>query len=217
MGKKTKQPQQTSVVLDTQILDPDQRDQIHAVVKDSNQTAHRILDLANETHKLGKETQETLNDQGKRIDQLDQDTQVLDYQVKKNKRTVKGIRSFFWAVINFLTPKCLKPQPPEFDEADITDQDEQKRRVSWQEQDSIPESGSHLTILYEAKTKTVADDTSKVLSSANDRVHDLKDLAQDMNQELKRQNKKLDTINDTADNIHTNLDKTNKHAKRYLG
>lgn len=200
-------------VLDTRDLDDTTKGKIHEVVVDSNDTAHRILDTATDARDIGRKTKDELDDQGRRIDKLDKETKELQYQTKKNKRTVRGIRSVFWAVINFLTPRCLKPQPPEFDDAhdSLSERDHRSDVLDG------TEGSAGMTILYDSKTGKVAKDTSATLDAANDVVHDLEDLAEDMGRELDRQNGKLDGINGTVDDTNKDLDEINKDAKRYLG
>lgn len=206
------------VVIDTQTLDAKTKDEVHTIIVDSNHSAHRILEIANETKKIGEETTKRLDDQGEQINRIDRDTQELDYQVKKNKRAVKGINSIWWAIVHFFTPKCLKPQKPKFDD-DVLDEEDKERNEhrSTASSDSFSENAATLTILYDERTKRVADDTSKVLCEANDAVHDIEDLATGMNKKLRTQNQKLDKIVKETDSVNSNLKKTSKYALSYLG
>lgn len=202
------------IIVDTQTLDVETKEKIHATVVDSNHSAHKILKIANETKKIGEDTRKQLDKQGEQIDGIDHDVQELDYQAKKNKRTVKGINSVWWAIIHFFTPKCLKPQKPNFDDA-IT---EEVQKEDWTEtSDIFTESPGTVTILFDEKTKQVAEDTSRVLSDANKAVHDIESLATGMNKKLRKQNQTLEKISEKTDDVNENLRKTSKYARSYLG
>lgn len=168
----------------------------------------------NETKKIGEDTRKRLDQQGEQIGVIDRDVQELDYQAKKNKRTVKGINSVWWAIVHFFTPKCLKPQKPNFDDA-VVEEDEKKNLAEIS--DFFTENTGTVTILFDERTKSVADDTSKVLSEANTAMHDLEFLSMGMNKKLRKQNKALDKIADKTDDINDNLRKTSKYARSYLG
>lgn len=202
-----------SAVIDTEELDPETKEKIHTIVIDSNHSAHQILKIANETKKIGEDTRKQLDKQAEQIDSIDRNVQELDYQAKKNKRTVRGINSVWWAIVHFFTPKCLKPQKPNFDDAAVFDEDDgflEKAGVLEQEAETI-------TVLYDGKTKQIVNDTSRVLSEANVVIHDLESLSTSMNKKLRKQNKALDKITDKTDDINDNLRKTSKYARSYLG
>ncbi|MCS5708417.1 hypothetical protein CC99x_005800 [Candidatus Berkiella cookevillensis] len=203
-----------SAVIDTEEFDPETKEKIHTIVIDSNHSAHQILKIVNETKKIGEDTRKRLDQQGEQIGVIDRDVQELDYQAKKNKRTVKGINSVWWAIVHFFTPKCLKPQKPNFDDA-VVEEDEKKNLAEIS--DFFTENTGTVTILFDERTKSVADDTSKVLSEANTAMHDLEFLSMGMNKKLRKQNKALDKIADKTDDINDNLRKTSKYARSYLG
>ena len=104
------------IIIDTRKNPKKNKKEIHKTVKETNNTAHRILDITTDTHDIADSANDKVHEQGEQIDRIAGTVADTHLTVKKSKATVKGINSILSALKNFFTPKCLKAQKEEIDD-----------------------------------------------------------------------------------------------------
>jgi len=213
------------IIINTTSHPKKKKKEIHKIVKDTNHTAHSILDVVEDSHMIANSANDKVHEQGEQIDRIGNVVADTHLTVKESKSKVKGIHSFFSAMKIFFTPKCLQAQKEEIDDTvkhEIqTQRDKDTKRKknsgkSGKRGSDIEIQSPTVTILFDSKTQAIAQDTFDTLTTVEDVLGDLNRLARETNKEVRRQNGVLDQVEELVDETNKNLAKTNKVAKKYL-
>tara|TARA_R110002110_G_scaffold119309_2_gene293785 strand:- start:73566 stop:74258 length:693 start_codon:yes stop_codon:yes gene_type:complete len=223
--KKNHNVEPVDIIIDTRSSPQSQKDKIHNVVKDSNKTAHRILDIAQDTRDIADSTNDKVHEQGEQIDDIAGTVADTNFAAHKAKSHAKNINSVWHAIGHaikkFFTPKCLQSQKTEIDDTvkDVFQSTRDKERADKKKGHHKDESGDSkpaITILFDSQTQVVDADTFETLTTVEDVLGQMNSLARQTNREVRRQNGVLDQVKDIAIDTNETLDDTNAVAKKYL-
>jgi len=142
-----------------------------------------------ETANIATDTLCTLNDQGNKIDRINNEMDTVDKKVDKSYKLVNKI-SFMKSIFGYLTLKKTK-----LDETKI------------EKEDYIPSLKNELTINNKNNKENELDEMLILTKQ-------LSIMSNEMNSEISIQNEKLDHIDRNVENTNNNIRKLNKRIKK---
>lgn len=142
-----------------------------------------------ETANIATDTLCTLNDQGNKIDRINNEMDTVDKKVDKSYKLVNKM-SFMKSIFGYLTLKKTK-----LDETKI------------EKEDYIPSLKNELTINNKNNKENELDEMLILTKQ-------LSIMSNEMNSEISIQNEKLDHIDRKVENTNNNIRKLNKRIKK---
>lgn len=186
------------------------------LAKDSNESAHRSLNILMSTREIGDQTLSKMKEQGAQIERMQGDMDAVHNNMAQSERKLRGIESVWGALFNTVTSgnnrshkkkaaadraamKERKKGDDRAHKAQVKDweKDRSATRSNGKKRDNMirPTTTSRAQMgQTEEKFYEYTDDTDRTLDAMDSLLDDLKGTALNMNTELDVQNKRLDIL-----------------------
>ncbi|XP_057304708.1 synaptosomal-associated protein 25-like [Hydractinia symbiolongicarpus] len=181
------------------------------ITDESLESTRRILQMAEETQETGIKTMVTLDEQGERLDHIEEELEDINANVREAEENLTKMERFCGLCL------CSCRRPRNFEKT------EQYKKAFGQiagphtkknkNVKKTEESGNFIQrVTNDAREDEMEDNMKQVAGIVNN----LESMALDMGDELKKQNSQLDRITDQTNANAERIDVANKHAEQLL-
>ena len=198
-----------------------QRDKVNRLTDESLQCTRRMVALSADSQDMGAKALQDLNRQGEKLDQIEQDMDQINADVRKTEGIINkmekwcGICSLPWKKKNkFKEDKRIWK---EADQNKAGRHNSQPKRVALRDNDApaaqLDPPGAYVCrITDDAREDEMADNSNQVGSL----VGNLRNIAIDMATELEKQNRQIDRISAKGESNESRITLANQRTERLL-
>lgn len=173
------------------------------------------LRAAREAREIGETTNVTLAEQEQQLHRIHEKTLEVDHNVKKSKRLVKGMSSFFGRVKGWFKKEPKRKQTELPKPAEKTPAPAATIPTKPIVKPTISRAATEHQQKEQNLRRLVAEE-DKVLDEVNYEILRLQQIARDMGENLEMQNQYLDTITAQVETNERNISKVTADSKKLL-
>ncbi|KAL6063335.1 phosphatidylserine decarboxylase [Balamuthia mandrillaris] len=205
------------------------------VVDDTYDSVQRALRVAENTKRIGSETMEKLDHQGKQLRSIQGDLDDISHLQDKADRHMRGIESVAGYYANHVTSsgrakdnnrkadrEIDKLRKAEAKDKQLAEREERRRqrkqhgRSRDRGEEDHREYQPDFSMLSEEKQQKIKD-TDSALDRLGDLVSDLGEMALEIRGELQDHNIRLDKVRDSSRQNNERMERTNRKIRKQVG